>query len=378
MNRLWSRTDVRIVVTGGDGFIGRNLRVRLNEAGYRDVVNVIRQTTPDDFRAALATADFVYHLAGVNRPKDVAEFEEGNVAATRWVCETLTEAGRSVPIVFASSTQATLENPYGRSKRAAEAAIEAYGRTTGARVHLLRLTNVFGKWARPNYNSAVATFCHNVARGLPITINDPNAPVTLLYIDDAVAAMIGQLETPAASGLCDVGPTYATTVGAVAATIESFPTSRQTLMVSDVGSGLTRALHATYLSYLPPNEFAYQLPCHADARGVFVEMLKTPDSGQVSYFTAPPGVTRGGHYHHTKAEKFLVVLGRAAFRFRHIVTGAQHELVVDASEARVVETVPGWAHDVTNVGSTEMVVMLWANEVFNPQRPDTITFPIDS
>ena len=362
-----------IVVTGGDGFIGRNLRVRLGEAGYGDVAMVTRQTTDPEREAALAVADFVFHLAGVNRPREVQEYDAGNARFTGAICASLRAAGRPVPLVLTSSTQAALDNPYGRSKRAAELEVERYGRITGSPVVVLRLANVFGKWCRPHYNSAVATFCHNAARGLPITVNDPSAPLRLLYIDDVVEAMIRLLD-PAErrSTLVELGPTHATTVGEVATMITAFAESRRTLTIPRVGTGFTRALYSTYVSYLAPEEFTYRLPRHADPRGVFVEMLRTADSGQVSYFTAPPGVTRGEHYHHSKTEKFLVVKGTARFRFRQIVTNETYELVVEGDAARVVETVPGWAHDITNIGSDEMVVMLWVNEVFDPQRPDTI------
>jgi UDP-2-acetamido-2,6-beta-L-arabino-hexul-4-ose reductase len=370
---------MQIVVTGGDGFIGRNLRVHLAEVGYADVVSLSRTASGAARREVLERGDFVFHLAGVNRPKDVSEFEEGNVEATRQLCDILRASGRRTPIVFSSSTQATLDNPYGRSKLAGEAAIERYGRETGAPFYVLRLANVFGKWAKPNYNSAVATFCHNVAHGLPIAIHDASAPLNLVYVDDVVETMMGLLSAPGGrSGFIDVGPVYATTVGEVAGTVQSFPKSRRSLSTHRVGTGLLRALHATYLSYLPPRDFAYGLERRADARGVFVEMLKTPDTGQFSYFTANPGVTRGGHYHHTKAEKFLVVVGSARFRFQHILTGERFELSVNGEQSRVVETVPGWAHEITNVGENEMVVLLWANEVFDPKRPDTVAFPIDS
>lgn len=369
---------MRIVVTGGEGFIGRNLCVRLSELGYNDVVSVTRGTTDAGLGEALRSADFVFHLAGVNRPKDPGEFAVGNTALTETVCAVLTDAGRKTPVAYASSKQAALDNPYGRSKRGGELAVERYASATGAPAFVFRLTNVFGKWCRPNYNSVVATFCHNRARGLPITINDPNASLSLLYIDDAVAAMIRLLDTATAMpGVVETGPTYATTVGEVAAMLASFVDSRHTLLMPPVGTGLTRALYATYLSYLRPADFSYGLRRRADPRGVFVETLKTPECGQFSYFTAPPGITRGEHYHHSKNEKFLVVRGKARFGFRHVVTNEKHEIVVDGDAAQVVETVPGWAHDITNIGSDEMVVMLWANEIFDPQHPDTIASKVN-
>lgn len=364
---------MRIVVTGGDGFIGQNLRVRLRELGHADVVSVTRQMGAADVQSALSGADFVFHLAGVNRPSDVTEFAQVNAGFTERVCSFLEGTGRRIPLVFASSTQAELDNPYGKSKLDGERVVAQYGAATSSPVFLLRLTNVFGKWARPNYNSAVATFCHNLARGLPITVSNPSNRVTLLYVDDAVSAMLRLLDAgDAGQGMVEVGPTYSTTLGELVATLESFGSSRRTLVIPPVGTRLTRALYATYLSYVPPSEFAYALKSHPDARGDFVEMLKTPDCGQFSYFTAPPGVTRGEHYHHTKTEKFLVVHGSARFDFRHIITNETHDLVADAHTPRIIDTIPGWAHCITNVGSSEMIVMLWASELFDPANPDTV------
>jgi UDP-2-acetamido-2,6-beta-L-arabino-hexul-4-ose reductase len=368
---------MRIVVTGGEGFIGRNLRVRLAELGHRDVVSVTRATGDDALRSALAAADMVFHLAGVNRPQDPAEFDAGNRELTARICTLLRAGGGRARLVLSSSTQAALDNPYGRSKLAAEREAERYGADTGASVYVLRLTNVFGKWARPNYNSAVATFCHNIARGLPITVSDPAAPLRLVHVDDVVEALIGLLSPgEATGGTIDVQPVYATAVGEVAGLLREFAESRHTLVTPRVGTGFTRALYSTYVTYLPPEDFAYPLRRHADARGVFVEMLKTPDCGQFSFFTAEPGITRGGHYHHTKTEKFLVITGQARFGFRHIVTGERREIDVTGEESRVVETVPGWTHDITNVGAGQMVVMLWANEIFDPAKPDTVMEPV--
>lgn len=365
----------RIVITGAGGFLAKNLAVRLREAGHT-VLPVTRDTSDAQFDVALGQADFVFHLAGANRPKDSAEFQEGNVALTRQLCKRLAALGRPVPVAYSSSTQATMDNPYGRSKRDAETVLERHGRETGSPVHLFRLTNVFGKWARPHYNSAVATFCHQVATGQPLTIHDPAAPVRLVYVDDVVDRFLTLLSVPEPSGFVEVDPVYETTVGKVADAIQGFADSRRSLVIPRVGTGLVRALYSTYLSHLPPAAFAYDVPRHGDARGVFVEMLKTPDSGQFSYFTAHPGVTRGEHYHHTKTEKFLVIKGRAHFGFRHIETDERHELVVEGGEGRIVETVPGWTHNITNVGEDELLVMLWANEIFDRSRPDTIAMKV--
>jgi UDP-2-acetamido-2,6-beta-L-arabino-hexul-4-ose reductase len=251
-----------------------------------------------------------------------------------------------------------------------------YSRKSRSPVYLFRLTNVFGKWCRPNYNSAVATFCHNIARGMPISINDPAAPLKLVYVDDVLDAFMRLLETPDNAGFIEAGPVYDTTVGHVAETLRGFADSRSTLMTDRVGTNLTRALYSTYISYLPPENFAYEVMRHTDPRGTFVEMLKTPDCGQFSYFTAHPGITRGEHYHHSKTEKFLVITGTARFGFRHIESGQTHELVTRGGEAKIVETVPGWTHDITNIGDDELIVMLWANEVFDRQHPDTIAMKV--
>jgi UDP-2-acetamido-2,6-beta-L-arabino-hexul-4-ose reductase len=364
-----------IVVTGARGFIGQNLVLRLAERGHA-VVGIGSDASAADLLAALEQADLVFHLAGVNRPLGDEEFVAGNIDFTRTLCENLAAFRRPIPVVFSSSIQAGLENAYGRSKRAAEDLLLAYS-AGGAPVRIFRLANVFGKWARPNYNSAVATFCHNIARGLDITVNDPAAALNLVYVDDVCSAFLALVEHPFSGGtFADVEPVYRTTVGEVGDTIRAFAASRQTMITDRVGRGLTRALYSTYLSYLEPSAFAYDVPRHGDERGVFVEMLKTPDCGQFSYFTAGPGVTRGQHYHHTKTEKFLVLAGRARFGFRHMLSGETFHLETEGGQGRIVETVPGWTHDITNVGDQEMIVMLWANEIFDHDRPDTVSMKV--
>lgn len=364
---------MKVLVTGADGFIGKNLRVALEEHEGFEVLPITRASSKADLADAVAHADAVIHLAGVNRPKDPAEFARGNSDFTEALCGALSATGRAIPVAFASSIQAERDNAYGASKRAAEAHLAAYGVATGASVAVYRLANVFGKWSRPDYNSAVATFCHNIARGLPIHIDNPDAPVQLVYIDDVVAELLRFLVDPG-QGVrqAHAGPVYATAVGDLARQIEAFRDVRSTLVTERVGSGLVRALYATYVSFLPPEAFSYSLPKHGDARGVFVEMLKTPDCGQFSFFTAHPGITRGGHYHHTKTEKFLVIKGRARYRFRHLLTDESFQVESDGDQPLVVETIPGWAHDITNIGDDELVVMLWANEIFDRQQPDTV------
>lgn len=364
---------MKVLVTGADGFIGKNLRVTLAEQADVEVLAVTRRTTDAEFRAAIGAADAVIHLAGVNRPQDPAQFAVGNADFTARLCAALRDAGRAIPVAFASSIQAERDNPYGLSKRAAEEHLLAYARETGAALAVYRLPNVFGKWCRPEYNSAVATFCHNIARGLPIRIDDPAAPVQLVYVDDVVAELLRFVAAPpSGAGFAEVAPVYTSTVGELARQIQAFGEVRRSLLTERVGEGLVRALYATYVSYLRTEAFSYGVPKYGDPRGVFVEMLKTKDSGQFSFFTAHPGITRGGHYHHTKTEKFLVIKGQARFKFRHILTDEVYALDTDGAEPVVVETIPGWAHDVTNIGDDEMVVMLWANEVFDRERPDTI------
>jgi UDP-2-acetamido-2,6-beta-L-arabino-hexul-4-ose reductase len=369
---------MRALVTGSRGFLGSNLVVHLRERPGVTVTEFHRGVPAADLPGLVGAADVVFHVAGVNRPQDPAEFNRGNVGLTSAIITAATAQGRPIPIVLCSSTQAALDNPYGVSKRIAEDLVLDYGALIGAGCRVYRLPNVFGKWSRPNYNSAVATFCHNVAHGLPITIHDPVAPLRLVYVDDVCREFLSVLGEPAVSPATrvsmyrDVEPVYDTTVGEVADLIQSFGRSRETLTVDRVGTGLPRALYATYLSFLSPKQFAYGLRRHVDPRGEFAEVVRTLDSGQISYFTAHPGVTRGGHYHHTKNEKFLVLRGRARFRFRDIRSGAVHVLETAGNEPRVVETVPGWAHDITNIGDDEMVVMLWANEAFDPTRPDTV------
>ncbi len=363
---------MKVVVTGSRGFIGKNLCIFLREEQH-EVLEVHRETPQSDILSYLQQTDFVFHLAGINRPLDPAQFQVGNVDLTRFIVEGLSASNRNVPLVLTSSSQAEDDNDYGVSKLAAENIVQSYSVTTGAASHIYRLPNVFGKWCKPNYNSFVATFCNNALNGIDISVHDPRAPVRLAYIDDVCASFLELLDGKASSGFHKLPVEFNTTVGEVANIISSFKSSRTTLITERVGAELTRALYSTYLSYTPPEQFNYSIPSYADERGIFCEMLKTKDSGQFSFFTAHPGITRGGHYHHTKNEKFLVIKGEAVFKFENISTGQRHELTVNGSNPEIVETVPGWTHDITNSGDEELIVMLWANEIFDRQRPDTIT-----
>jgi UDP-2-acetamido-2,6-beta-L-arabino-hexul-4-ose reductase len=370
-------SDRRILVTGSNGFIGKNFVVRLNELANITVSTFVRGDDASRLPHLVAQADAVVHLAGENRPADEAAFSRVNAGMTSALCDAVKQeratTGRHVPLVLASSTQAELENPYGRSKLAAEQALHALAQATVNPCVVFRLPGVFGKWCKPNYNSVVATFCHNLARNLPIQINDPDALVRLVYVDDVVTALLNALEAPPSGFVqATVQPEYAITLGELAAQIRAFASCRTTLTTEPVGMGLVRALYATYISYLPPERFSYAIPEYKDNRGVFVEMLKTPNSGQFSYFTVHPGVTRGSHYHHTKTEKFLVLKGQCRLRFRHLITNETYEVLVTGDQPQVVDTIPGWVHDITNIGEAEAIVMLWANEVFDRNLPDCI------
>ncbi len=365
---------MKILVTGANGFIGKNLVLRLRELAEHEVLTFVRGQSDADLHGVLAQVDAVVHLAGVNRPADVQAFADVNTGLTQRICQGLRELGKKIPVLLASSAQTEQDNPYGRSKLVAEQVVQALAAEHGNPVAIYRLPGVFGKWCKPNYNSVVATFCHNKAHDLPVQINDASARVRLVYVDDVVNAMLAQLAAgwPACVRPA-VAPEYSITLGDLSDQIDAFKNCRSTLVSERVGTGLVRALYATYVSYLPKERFVYDVPVHGDARGVFVEMLKTPDAGQFSFFTAHPGITRGGHYHHTKTEKFLVIKGHARFGFRHMLTNEVHHIETHGNKPQVVETVPGWTHDITNIGADEMVVMLWANEIFDRANPDTIT-----
>jgi len=368
---------MRILVTGARGFIGQNLCLKLTEEGHQ-VLAFGRDSNESVLFKMIQEADAVCHLAGANRPQSETEFEEVNCVFTRRLCELAERGGKLLPIVFTSSSQVGKnKKSYARSKQQAEKILIEYGRRTGAPVKILRLPNVFGKWCRPNYNSVVATFCHNIAHDIQISIHDASRKMQLIYVDDLAQDLIRMLKSGLAGNVyVTLGPVYETTVGDLAQDLREFRNWQDSRMVGKVGCGYHRALYSTYLSYLPTNRFSYRIKSHRDARGLFCEILKTPDSGQVSFFTALPGSTRGGHYHHSKNEKFLVVKGSAKFRFRHLLTGVRFELETSDVQPEIVETIPGWTHDITNSGDSEMVVVLWANELFDPANPDTFRMPV--
>ncbi len=368
---------MKILVTGSNGFIAKNFIQFLSEESEIEVLKFNRDSSSEELEQSVLAADWIVHLAGINRPLNEQEFIEGNITLTQKIANILKRAKKQTPIILSSSIQAERDNAYGQSKLGGEQVLLELNQQQGNAVYICRLANVFGKWSRPNYNSAVATFCYNTANDLPIQIHDENALIRLVYVDDVIESFWNVIQgTQKVEQTFAIEPEYQISVGELARTLAGFKHSRESLITDRVGTGLTRALYSTYLSFLKPEQFDYSVPKYGDQRGVFVEMLKTPDAGQFSYFTAHPGITRGGHYHHTKTEKFLVIKGKALFKFRHVVTGEFYELETTGDEPRIVETVPGWTHDITNIGNEEMVVMLWANEIFDREKPDTYAMPL--
>jgi len=364
---------MKILVTGANGFIGKNLIAELNNRGYKDIYAVDIDTPHEDLVSYCKDSEFVYHLAGVNRPQNVEEFMEGNFGFTSILLDELKAAGNKAPVLITSSVQAKLDNPYGISKKAGEDLMFSYSKETGAPVFVYRLTNVFGKWSRPNYNSAVATFCNNIAAGLPIKVNDPSVVMKLVYIDDLVdefiAAMLGKANI--VEGFGTVAVEHTIELGRIAELIYSFKESRNNLSVPDFSNEFEKKLYSTYLSFLPKDDFAYTLDKKSDIRGSFTEFIRTGDRGQVSVNVAKPGITKGNHWHHTKNEKFLVVSGEAEIAFRKVGETEVITYHVTGDEMKVLDIPCGYTHNIKNVGETDLVTVMWANEAFNPDKPDT-------
>ena len=362
-----------ILITGSDGFLGKNLCLAI-EREYNDV-NVIRYNRNNeraDLEIAIKKADLIFHLAGVNRPENRNDFTSVNTQLTEDICNIHKSNNKTSPIIFSSTSQVSENNDYGKSKLKAEAVLLNHSKENKSKVYIFRLNNVFGKWCKPNYNSVVATFCHNISKGLDIKINDPESPLKLNYIDDVIDEFLQLiLIQPDLSNPIQIEKCYITSVGKLAEDIKKIKLDRESHIVGDVGIGFDRALYATYLSYVRPDKFVSDLKSNRDERGNFIEMVKTKKSGQISFFSARPGVTRGAHFHHTKNEKFFVLTGKAIFKFKNMNNNEYYEVVVNSTKPQIVETIPGWAHDITNIGDTDMLVMLWANEVFDEKKPDT-------
>lgn len=368
---------MKYLVTGANGFVGKNLVARLREMPGVEILKYLRSDSEATLEYLISQSDVIIHLAGENRPVDEADFERVNVELTSSICSILKKMKKKIPIIYASSRHATEKSKYGLSKLAAENLIINYTKFSGSGAAIYRFPGIFGKWSRPNYNSVVSTFCHNIALGNKISIASPNKLINLVYIDDVIDDLILTASQNIKGLQCkSINPEYSITIGELADQISRFKKMRLDLGVCKFGHGLTRALYSTYLSYLPKDDFSYPVKGYKDQRGVFVEMLKDSDFGQVSYFMAPPGVTRGSHYHHTKTEKFLVVNGTGLFKCTNILTNDYYEIKVSASDFRVIDSIPGWAHSIENIGKENLIVMLWANEIFNSQRPDTVKYEI--
>jgi len=364
---------MKILITGSTGFVGKNLRAELNNRSYEDILCYDKETDEKFLHKYIKECDFVYHLAGVNRPENDEEFMKVNYGLTSKVIKLLKKYNNEVPVLITSSIQAESDNPYGKSKKAAEEELFKYSKETGAYVYVYRLPNLFGKWSKPNYNSVVATFCHNIAHDLEIEVHDPETQLTLAYIDDVVEEFINALDGKVVieDKYCKIPVTHDVKLGKLAELIKSFKKSRENLYLPDMADSFTKKLYSTYLSYLPEDDFSYDLTMHKDERGSFTEMLRSENSGQVSINVSKPGVIKGDHWHHTKNEKFLVVSGEGIIRFRDIYSDKIIEYEVSGEKLEVVDIPTGYTHNIENTGDTDMVTVMWANECFDPDNTDT-------
>lgn len=376
---------MNILITGVNGFVGKNLfesiknirdgKDRTHDIKIDEIFGYDIDTPSEKLDEYAKRADFVFHLAGVNRPKDEAEFMKGNFGFTSELLALLKKHSNKAPVMVSSSIQAALDNPYGKSKKAGEDLIFEYAKENGIKVLVYRFPNLFGKWCRPNYNSAVATFCHNIAHDLPITVNDRAHMMTLAYIDDVVGELIRALEArESRSGdFCVVPVEHKVTLGEIADKLYDFRESRKTKMIPDMSeNSFSKKLYATYLSYLDDDDFSYKLKMNIDARGSFTELLRTKNAGQVSVNVSKPGITKGQHWHHTKNEKFIVVSGHGLMQLRKIGSDKVVEYEVSGAEMTVVDMIPGYTHNIINLSDTEdLVTIMWCNECFDPERPDT-------
>jgi UDP-2-acetamido-2,6-beta-L-arabino-hexul-4-ose reductase len=363
----------KILVTGAEGFVGKNLVAELKNHGYENLYLYTREIPLENLKEYARDCDFVFHLAGVNRPKIEEEFMEGNCGLTEELLTQLKANNNHCPVLISSSIQARKDNPYGRSKKAAEDAILAYGSEVGADTYVYRLPNLFGKWSKPNYNTVVATYCYNIARGLEIQVNSPEAQLNLAYIDDVLAEFIRALNgNPTRDGnYCTIPVTHEIKLGELATLIKSFKKSRSDLSIVEMDNELHKKLYSTYLSFLPEDKFSYDLKMNKDDRGSFTEFIRTSDRGQVSVNISKPGITKGNHWHHSKNEKFLVVSGHGLIRFRKLDSDKVIEYQVTGEKLRVVDIPVGYTHSIVNTGETDLVTVMWVNESFDPNNPDT-------
>lgn len=364
---------MKILVTGAKGFVGKNLIAELRNKGYEDIYECDIETTEEELNTYTKDCEFVFHLAGVNRPKTEEEFMQGNFGFTTKLLDMLKQNNNKSTILVSSSIQAQRDNPYGLSKKAGEDAVFKYGVEEGIEVLVYRLPNLFGKWCRPNYNSVIATFCNNIARGEEITINDPSIELILAYIDDVVKEFIAALKgnPNKQDNYCYIKTTYNINLGKIAELLYSFKESRKNLMIPNMKAEFTKKLYSTYLSYIPEDEYSYEVKVNSDNRGSFTELFKSEDRGQVSLNVAKPGIVKGNHWHHTKNEKFVVVSGQAVIRFRKIDEEKVIEYYVSGDKLEVVDIPVGYTHNIENIGKTDLLTIMWANEPFDPENPDT-------
>ncbi|KKK38897.1 capsular biosynthesis protein [Mesobacillus campisalis] len=364
---------MKILVTGANGFVGKNLVAELRNRGYNHILEFTRDCDSMLLDKYTKECDFVFHLAGVNRTEDEIEFMEGNFGLASKLLELLKKNNNKAPVLITSSIQAEKDNPYGRSKKAGEESLFTYHKETGIKVYVYRLPNLFGKWSKPNYNTVVATFCHNIAREVDITVNNPETELNLCYIDDVLDEFLRALvgNPTVQDNFCVVPVTHTIKLGELANLIKSFKNSRTNLSIPNMEDGLTKKLYSTYLSFLPEDQFAYELNVNGDNRGSFTEFIRTPERGQVSVNISKPGITKGNHWHHTKNEKFLVVSGKGLIRFRKLDSDKIIEYRVSGEKLQVVDIPTGYTHSIVNVGETDLVTVMWANECFDPEKPDT-------
>lgn len=363
---------MNVLITGADGFIGKNLCSHLKANGFFNIFQYTHQSSPEELEKYTKSCDFVFHLAGINRPKNNLEYEI-NYNFTLELIKNLKNNKNSAPILMSSSIQAEYNNPYGISKKIAEELLLKYEQETTAPVYIFRLPGVFGKWCKPNYNSVVATFCHNIANGLPIHIDNPNSNLSLVYIDDVLTTFTDILQNKSIhdNGFCTIKPVYHTTVGELASIIKTLHKQRKNLLIENLENSFYRKLYSTYLTYLPSNEFNYKLTMLSDNRGTFAECLKSASAGQVSINITKPGMTKGNHWHHTKTEKFIIVAGKGIIRLQKLGDENVITYPVSCEILEVIDIPPGYVHNMTNTGSDDMIMIIWANEQFNPEHPDT-------
>ena len=366
----------KILITGAGGFVGKNLTATLLQKGYTNLYLYDRESTQQELEAFCSDCDFVFHLAGVNRPVDPKEFYEGNTDFSKTLLDTLKAKNNPCPVVVSSSIQALLDNDYGKSKKMGEDLFLENGFNPA---HIVRLYGVFGKWSRPNYNTVVATFMHNVAHGLPLQINDPDRELTLCYIDDVISKFVDIFENNGdyKPGFFEIDTLHKITLGKLAEKITNFGKNRETLVMPSLNTLLDQRLYGTYLSYLDEDKFAYQLKKNEDNRGWLAEFIKSESFGQIFVSTTKPGITRGDHWHHTKVEKFFVISGKAEISFRHMITNEIIRYVVEGDTPTVVDIPVGYTHNIKNIGDTEVICLFWSNQIFDPANPDTYYVKVD-